>query len=108
MDLMDPTSPPVARVRGALRALFRASIRQGLALSLGALASGCSPCSSLEGRICEALGEDCSVWREIDRPGLPNGRRAFRSCVNASLGSQYDLALRTARISVEAMRKTRS
>ena len=71
------------------------------------VASACSPCESLEENICEDLGEDCDLWRDAGRPGLPDGRRAFRQCVNASFGSQYDLTLQAANASIDAMKAAR-
>lgn len=74
----------------------------------GVALSACSPCESLEESLCEDLGENCDLWRESGRPGLPDGRRAFRQCVNASFGSQYDLTLKAATASVEALAKARA
>jgi len=103
-----PAESSVCAPARSWRRLPRALLVASVAV-LGLLAGACSPCTSLEESICEDLGdEDCAIWRDVDRPGLPNGRRAFRSCVNASIGSGYDLTLEAARASVDAMKKAQS
>ncbi|MEM6992116.1 MAG: hypothetical protein AAF721_16520 [Myxococcota bacterium] len=77
------------------------------AWTIGIVGVACSPCASLERDLCEALAGDCALWREIDRPGLPTGRRAFRACAGASIGSQHDLALQAARASIAAIKRAR-
>lgn len=104
----DPTRPMFSTATSSRRTALapRRLGWAGVALAVGALVAACSPCGSLEDNICQDLGaDDCQVWRDADRPGLPNGRRAFRSCVNASFGTQYDLTLQVARATVDAVKK---
>lgn len=103
-----PTDSSVCAPFRSWRRLSRLLAVASLA-GIGLAAGACSPCTSLEESICEDLGdEDCAIWRDVDRPGLPNGRRAFRSCVNASFGTGYDVTLKAAKASVDAMKKAQS
>lgn len=71
--------------------------------TLGATLAGCSPCGSLEEKICDDLGEaECQIWKEHEMPGFPSGRRQTRQCVNGHMGAQYDAILAGARASVQA------
>lgn len=77
-------------------------------LLLGA-SGGCSPCESLEQKICDDLGEEnCTIWRENGRTALPDGRRAFKMCVNAYFGPTYSAILTGARASAEAMKDAKT
>ncbi len=70
---------------------------------LGASSAGCSMCEPLEARVCEDLGaEDCQLWRDKGRTGIPQGRRPERQCMNSRfLPGEYDIVLRAAKTAVE-------
>lgn len=76
-----------------------------ISLVLAGASWGCSPCESLEQKICDDLGEEgCKIWKDNGMVGMPSGRRAFKACVNSSFGATYQATLTGARATVQAMK----
>lgn len=50
----------------------------GLALAL----AGCNNCEELTEKVCNELGDDCALWKEIGGPEdiRPQGRRVDKAC----------------------------
>ena len=53
------------------------------ALGLLSAQLGCNNCEKLEEKMCADLGSDCEQWKELGKPGIPEGRGANKMCGNA-------------------------
>ena len=43
---------------------------------------GCNNCEELTAKVCDELGDDCALWKEIGGPDdiMPKGRKPNKAC----------------------------